>query len=369
MRVGIVLGTRPEIIKLSPVVNALRERGSVIDVIHTNQHYSSELDADFFAELELPAPDWNLEVGSGPHGDQTGRTMVRLEPVIERGGYDWIVVQGDTNSAVAGALVAAKVSASLAHVEAGLRSFDRRMPEEVNRRIIDHVSDLLFPPTHGAASQLLAEQVPGVVAPPTGNTVVDAVLAVAGPRLPLDRREGFALLTLHRAENVDDVDVLQGIISGVAAVAQRHRLRVLFPMHPRTQQRVERFAVDLPARIEPMPPTSFRELIGLQSTARLVMTDSGGLQEEACVLGTPCVTLRTTTERPETVDVGANVVAGVRPDEIADAAGRMLGLSANDWPQPLGDGRAGERIADGLFDLRSGASRRALPSPAAASDG
>lgn len=345
MRVALVLGTRPEIIKLFPVLTALQAAGADVDIVHTNQHYSPTLDAQFFAELELPAPDWNLEVGSGSHGDQTGRMLVRLDPVLARGDYDWVVVQGDTNSALAGALSAAKLPAQVAHVEAGLRSFDREMPEEVNRRVIDHIADLLLPPTEPAAAQLVAEQVPGTVAPPTGNTVVDAVVSVAGGRRALSERDARILLTLHRGENVDDPGVLAGILGAVGEIAQAEGLGVDFPIHPRTEGRIRASRIALHPAIEVSAPTSFRRLVELESRARLVLTDSGGLQEECCVLGTPCVTLRTTTERPETVAVGANVVAGVEPGGIVEGARRMLALEDNAWEQPFGDGRAGERIA------------------------
>jgi UDP-N-acetylglucosamine 2-epimerase (non-hydrolysing) len=348
-RLGFVLGTRPEIIKLAPVIIAALGRGVDVRIIHTNQHYTAALDAQFFAELELPAPAESLDVGSASHGVQTGRMLERLEAAISRCDVDHVIVEGDTNSGLAGALAAVKMHLPAAHVEAGLRSFDRRMPEEINRRLIDHVADHLFPPTPAAEQQLNAERVPGKVHPATGNTIVDAVMRYAAHSgVPIGDREGHIVMTLHREENVDDEPTLRGILAGVQTVAVEHGLPVTFPAHPRTVKRITEFGIALPRELSVLEPTSFRAMLGLQATARQVMTDAGGVQEEACVLGTPCVTLRTTTERPETVEVGANVVAGVDPEGIAAAARAMLARTDLDWPQPLGDGHAGERIVEAL---------------------
>jgi UDP-N-acetylglucosamine 2-epimerase (non-hydrolysing) len=349
LRIGFVLGTRPEIIKLAPVIFAARERSLDYYIIHTNQHYTTELDAAFFEELELEPPAEHLGVGSGDHGAQTARMLERVEDAIRRLELTSVVIQGDTNSGLAGALAAAKMPCSLAHIEAGLRSYDRRMPEEVNRRIIDHLADDLFPPTAGSYAHLIGERVPGLVHRPTGNTIVDAVLRYAERiRVPLSERGPYILLTLHRAENVDDPDVLDRLVRGVAQVAEEHELQVVFPAHPRTLKRFEEFDMRIPRIFSVVSPTSFRALLTLQADARLVMTDAGGLQDESCVLGTPCVTLRTTTERPETVEVGANVLSGVTQTGVVAAGRAMLEKSDLDWVQPLGDGCSAARIISAL---------------------
>lgn len=349
MRIGITLGTRPEIIKLAPLIQELRDREDDYFVIHTNQHYDPELDARFFEELELDPADINLNIGSDSHARQTARMLEAIGQVIEDRRLTHMIVQGDTNSGLAGALAAAKLSCRVAHVEAGLRSYDPRMPEEVNRRVIDHLAHDLFPPTQTAREVLLGESVSGRIHEPFGNTAVDAVLRYS-PQLevPLAEREDRVLLTLHRPENVDDRETLRSILSGVGEVAEVHDLNVVFPAHPRTRKRMDEFGVSLPDRIAIVPPQSFSDVLGLQARCRLVMTDSGGLQEEACVVRTPCVVVRTHTDRPEALDVGSAFLAGVEEESIVAASYAMLNLQRIDWPQPFGDGSASKRIADGL---------------------
>jgi UDP-N-acetylglucosamine 2-epimerase (non-hydrolysing) len=349
MKIGIVLGTRPEIIKLAPVIDEVRARSLESFLIHTNQHYDRELDAQFFEEMELPAPDLNLRVGSGKHGEQTAKMLAAIEVAVEAEGITHVVVQGDTNSGLAGALAGAKLLRRVAHVEAGLRSYDMRMPEELNRRLIDHISSDLFPPTATAHAVLEGERVPGQVHEPSGNTVVDAVLRYA-PRsgVPIAEREPRILMTMHRPENVDDETTLRAIITAVEQVAEERDLAVTFPAHPRTRERLERFGIELPARIKLAPLKSFRELLALQATSRLVMTDSGGVQEESCVLGSPCVVMRSHTDRPETIEVGAARLGGVETEAIVAAAEEMLGVERIDWAQPFGDGSSSRTIVDAL---------------------
>lgn len=350
MKIGIVLGTRPEIIKLAPVLMEVEARSLDRFLIHTNQHYDWEMDARFFEEMELPAPDLNLHVGSGPHGEQTGKMLTAIEAAIEERELTHVIVQGDTNSGLAGALAGAKLLRRVAHVEAGLRSYDMRMPEELNRRLIDHVASDLFPPTATAQAVLAGESVPGRIHEPSGNTVVDAVLRYAPrSRVPIADREPAILMTLHRPENVDREPILRAILGAVGEVAAAHDLGVVFPAHPRTRERLERFGIALPPRVELAPLQSFRELLGLQAGARLVMTDSGGLQEESCVLGSPCVVLRTHTDRPETIEVGASRLAGVERGGIVAAAEEMLAVADVDWDQPFGDGTSSRAIVEALL--------------------
>jgi UDP-N-acetylglucosamine 2-epimerase (non-hydrolysing) len=354
MRIGIVLGTRPEIIKLATVIEELEKQSIEHFLIHTNQHYDWEMDAQFFEELELPAPNLNLNVGSGRHGEQTAKMLATIEAAIEEQQLTHVIVQGDTNSGLAGALAAAKLQRKVAHVEAGLRSYDMRMPEELNRRLIDHISSDLFPPTSTAQSVLVKESVPGRIHHPSGNTVVDAVLRYAPrSRIPIEDRMPFILMTLHRPENVDHKDTLRSIIDAVKHVAAAYGLNVLFPAHPRTRTRLDRFEIELPSQIEMAPLKSFRELLALQAEARLVMTDSGGVQEEACVLGSPCVVLRSHTDRPETIDVGASLLGGVEREKIIKAAEEMLSLQRIDWMQPFGDGSSSRKIVEALSEADS----------------
>lgn len=347
MKVGVVLGTRPEIIKLAPVIRGLGARGHDYCVIHTNQHYDPELDGKFFDELELEAPGVELNIGSGTHGAQTGRMLEAVEHALVEGEIERVIVQGDTNSALAGALAAAKLARPVAHVESGLRSYDTRMPEEINRRMIDHLAHDLFPPTATARDVLRGESVAGRIHEPVGNTVVDSVLRCA-PRLaaPLGERGDGVLLTLHRPENVDSEEPLRTILAAVGEVVREYGLKASFPAHPRTLERLKQFGIDLPRSIILVSPQTFRGILELQADARLVITDSGGLQEEACVLRTPCVVVRERTDRPEAVAAGSAILAGTDRDGIVAACAAMLSVRKTDWPQPFGDGAAGERIVE-----------------------
>jgi UDP-N-acetylglucosamine 2-epimerase (non-hydrolysing) len=349
--IALVLGTRPEIIKLSPVVRACREQDVPCTIVHTGQHYSDSLDAVFFDQLGLPDPDYDLGVGSGPHGEQTGEMMAELGPVLRAESPDAVLVQGDTNSVLAGALVASKLDVTLGHVEAGLRSYDRGMPEEINRVVADHVSEHLFAPTDRSEANLLEEGIPESRVSVTGNTVVDAlehnrrlarrrsdVLAELG----LDGRS-FFLLTLHREENVDDAERFRGLLAGAGRAGREHDVPVVYPVHPRARTRIREFDIDVPDPIAVVEPREYLAFLRLEDEASLVLTDSGGVQEEACILGTPCVTLRDSTERPETLAVGANVLADPATDPVTDCVDRMLGAGGG-WDNPFGDGRAGERI-------------------------
>ncbi|ELZ84755.1 UDP-N-acetylglucosamine 2-epimerase [Haloferax elongans ATCC BAA-1513] len=352
--VAIVLGTRPEIIKFAPIIDACERRGVRCLIIHTGQHYSPDLDSVFFEELELPEPDYNLGVGSGSHGVQTGTMLASIESVFLDEAPDVVLVQGDTNSTLAGALAAVKLGIPVGHVEAGLRSYDREMPEEINRVVVDHVADFCFPPTPDAADILETEHVPGSIHV-TGNTIVDAIHSyrdVAArksdvlDRLGLEPGE-FYLLTAHRAENVDDAERFASMLDGVARVVESTGREAIYPIHPRSKARLVEFDIEVPAGIRVVEPLPFLDFLRLESTTALAFTDSGGVQEETCILGVPCVTMRYSTERPETVHVGANCVAGTDAADIVDAAEIMLGKDGS-WPIPFGGGDAAERIMDAL---------------------
>ncbi|SEO23024.1 UDP-N-acetylglucosamine 2-epimerase (non-hydrolysing) [Halogranum amylolyticum] len=355
----VVLGTRPEIIKFAPVIRECLARDVPFTLVHTGQHYSRELDRVFFEQLDLPAPDVHLDVGSDSHGRQTAAMLEGIEDVLVDVEPDVVLVQGDTNSTLAGALAAAKLNVDVGHVEAGLRSFDREMPEETNRVVVDHVAEYLFTPTEETRLYLEREGVAGQVVV-TGNTVVDAVYqyadVAAEKSTVLDDLElspgEFCLLTAHRAENVDHPDRFRSLLAGVAQFADLTGHEVVYPIHPRAQSRLDEFGVDVPDEIRVIDPLDFLDFLRLESTAALAFTDSGGVQEECCILGTPCVTLRYTTERPETVYVGANCLAGLDPADVVAAGSLMLGKQP-DWTIPFGDGRAAERILDALTEVET----------------
>lgn len=362
MKLAFVLGTRPEIIKLSPLIRAATGAGTPLVVIHTGQHYSPEMDARFFAELALAQPQQNLGIGSLAPAAQVGRMIERLGEVLAAERPDWVVVQGDTNSTLAGALAADKLGIPVAHVEAGLRSFDRRMQEEKNRIQVDHLADALFCPTELQRDLLRRENLPMEACHVVGNTIVDVVAGLRPTaaaaaqclgRFELRRKE-FVYLTLHREENVDDPALLRGLLDGVHRAAAAQGLRVLFPVHPRTARQMQAHGVGLPGSFSAVAPVGLAESLALQEQARVVVTDSGGVQEEACILGTPCVTLRTSTERPETIDCGANLLAGVRPEGAERGIGQVLAGSRT-WQHPYGDGTSASRI---LAVLAKGPRRR-----------
>ena len=352
MTIAIILGTRPEIIKMAPVIRECQRRGLDYSIIHTGQHYSYQMDRIFFEQLELPQPDHNLDVGSGNHGEQTGRILADLETVLMAEQPDVVLVQGDTNTVLAGALAASKLHIKVGHVEAGLRSYDRSMPEEINRVVADHVSDYCFAPTEISKANLLKEGIAEEKIHVTGNTIVDSVyqnLEIAMRKvnvlsdLGLEPKEYF-LVTTHRQENVDSKERLGEIIRGLEMVKSEFGLPVVFPVHPRTRKMVESFGFELDG-IRAIEPLGFLEFLQLEAGARLALTDSGGVQEEACILGVPCVTLRDNTERPETLDVGANVLAGSKSKEILDGARKKI-CEKKTWVNPFGSGNSGKCILD-----------------------
>lgn len=360
MMFAIILGTRPEIIKMSPVIRSCQKKGIDFFVLHTGQHYSYEMDRVFFEDLKLPVPEFNLDVGSKSHAEQTGQIMTGIEKILSEKKPDVVLVQGDTNTVLAGTLAASKCyvkdgfskPVDIGHVEAGLRSFDRSMPEEVNRIVADHLSRYLFAPTEKARAHLIHEGIPDEKIFVTGNTIVDAVrqnLIMSRERADTIRDLGlepgrYLLITLHRQENVDNKNRLQQILGALSQIHSITGLPLVFPVHPRTEKMIESFGLDLKG-FQLIKPLGFLEFLQLESNARLTLTDSGGVQEEACILNIPCVTIRDSTERPETVDVGANIIAGVNPESIIRAAEIML-KKERSWQNPFGDGRAGDRIVE-----------------------
>lgn len=348
---AIVLGTRPEIIKLAPIIRECDTLGLEYRIIHTGQHYSENLDQIFFDQLDLSTPDHNLDVGSGPHGAQTAEMIAGIESLVLEIEPDVVLVQGDTNSVLAGAIATSKLDADLGHVEAGLRSFDRTMPEETNRVLTDHVADYLFAPTDKSAQLLRQEGIPDERIEVTGNTVVDAVyqnqeLAAEKSSIleTLSVTKGeFALMTAHRAENVDDRARYRGMLTGAAKVSRELDCEIVYPLHPRAKDRLDEFNLTVPEPVRLIEPLDYLDFLRLESEAAIVLTDSGGVQEEACILGIPCVTMRENTERPETIDVGANVLVGTEADDILEGVKTMIDRPI-EWTNPFGDGTAAEQI-------------------------
>lgn len=371
MKIAIVLGTRPEIIKMAPVIRALdkynsEHRTSNIEyfILHTGQHYSYNLDKVFFEQLKLPQAKYNLEVGSGSHAEETAKMLIGIENVLVEERPDVVLAEGDTNTVLAAALVTVKLHIEFGHVEAGLRSYDRNMPEEINRVLADHASDYLFAPTEKARETLLGEGIPEERIFVTGNTIVDSVFQnveiakesseLAGSKFNIkpissntERRtlnlepKNYFLVTLHRQENVDNRERLASIIQGLEKIASESRMPLIYPIHPRARKMLGQFNLEL-KNVELIEPVDFLSFLQLESNARLILTDSGGVQEEACILKVPCVTLRENTERPETLEVGANVLAGFAPERIFKSYRVMIGKK-NNWSNPFGDGKAGEK--------------------------
>jgi UDP-N-acetylglucosamine 2-epimerase (non-hydrolysing) len=355
MKLAIILGTRPEIIKMSPIIRECEKENLDFYILHTGQHYSYDMDKIFFEQLNLPHARYNLDVGSGLHGKQTAKMLSGIEEVLIKDRPEFVLIQGDTNTVLAGALAASKLQIKVGHVEAGLRSFDRAMPEETNRVIADHISDYLFAPTETSRHYLLNEGIPKERIFVTGNTVVDAafqnleIAKTAGDvlkSLGLKDKEYF-VVTAHRAENVDSKSRLSGILSGFSQIYKEFGLPIIFPAHPRTVKMIREFGLEVPNGTKLIEPLGYLEFLQLESGAKLILTDSGGVQEESCILQVPCVTLRDNTERPETVDVGANLIAGTG-EKIILCVRKML-ESGKGWTNPYGDGNAAERI---LGELR-----------------
>ncbi len=346
-----VVGARPNFMKAAPVVRALdRVDGVQQTLVHTGQHYDFNMSDVFFQELGLPAPDVNLEVGSASHAQQTSQIMARFEAVVLDRKPDLVIVYGDVNSTVAAALVCAKLEVPVAHVEAGLRSFDRSMPEEINRILTDDLSELLFTPSEDGNHNLARAGIDAEKVHLVGNVMIDTLIHMlpkALERLPKDIPQRYALVTLHRPSNVDDVDWLRSLVQMLDDISTE--LPVVFPVHPRTRQRIAELGIASDrggSGVQLLQPAPYLEFLALQSRARVVITDSGGIQEETTFLGVPCLTIRENTERPITVDVGTNVLVGRDVQKVRQEMDRVLGGQAKCGRiPPLWDGHAADRIA------------------------
>ena len=368
MKIATILGTRPEIIKMAPIIDEISKRNIEQIVIHTGQHYDKEMSDNFFKDLEIPAPDYNIHVGSGTHGKQTGLMMKGIEEVLLDENPDIVLVQGDTNAVLAGALVASKLHIAVGHVEAGLRSFDMTMPEEVNRRAADVCSTMYFIPTEESAINLLAEGFSRKSLIITGNTVVDACfrhLEIAKKRgfeeesladLHIENMDNILTLTMHRAENVDVKERVTNIIDALKELSD---MNIIFPIHPRTKNTLKNFGLfdelnDL-EHIHIIKPVGYLDFLQLTSASTLILTDSGGLQEEAITLNVPALTLRYNTERPETVAAGGNILVGSDKEAILENANKILNDKEfadkmKNAPNPYGEGDSAKSIVDAIED-------------------
>jgi len=351
MTVVSIVGARPQFIKAAPLVRAIGARHTSV-LVHTGQHYDASMSDVFFDDLGLARPDVHLGVGSGPHGAQTGAMLMALEPALVGARPDWVVVYGDTNTTLAGALVASKLLMPLAHVEAGLRSGNRAMPEEINRIVADHVADLLFCPSDAAVANLAAEGRTWGVQRSVDTMIASLSDAAARARTQssiLERtsvaEKQFVLATIHRAENTDDPSRLAQIVRALKQIEEP----VVFPLHPRTRRALEAAGIDLHG-IRVVEPLGYLDMVRLESAARLIVTDSGGLQKEAYWLGVPCVTVRNETEWTETVDAGWNTLTGADTDAIVAAVRGFR--PERPRPQLYGDGRSADAIVDALEESR-----------------
>lgn len=346
MKVVSIVGARPQFVKAAVVSRILRRQHTEV-LVHTGQHYDYKMSDIFFEELGIPAPEVNLEVGSGPHGWQTGQMLARLEGVLLQEQPDWVLVYGDTNSTLAGALAAAKLHHKVAHVEAGLRSFNRAMPEEINRLVTDQLSELLFCPSQTAVDNLAAEGITkGVYL--VGDVMADALKLVTAwakthstilSQLDLEER-GYYLATVHRPENTDNTSRLKGILAAFEALPAP----LIFPIHPRTRKAIETLGYTPSAQVRFIEPVGYLDMVRLQGSARMILTDSGGIQKEAYWLGIPCVTLRDETEWVETVQAGWNILAGADTGAIIDKVSSYR-LPAT-RPSLYGEGQAGVRCVE-----------------------
>jgi UDP-GlcNAc3NAcA epimerase len=344
MKILTVVGARPQFIKAAAVSHVIR-REHTEKLVHTGQHYDQRMSEIFFDELEIPLPDYNLEVGSGGHSGQTGEMLIRIEPILEEEKPDYVLVYGDTNSTLAGALAAAKLNIPVAHVEAGLRSFNRRMPEETNRVVTDHVSQLLFCPAQQAVDNLQAEGITSGVHI-VGDVMLDAVLKyieIAERKSQIlnsleVKPRNYLLATIHRADNVDDTTRLLGILETFAMSGET----IVLPIHPRTHKAIKLAGFSPAQNVKLVDPVGYLDMLWLEKNARMILTDSGGIQKEAYWLGVPCVTLREETEWVETVQAGWNILAGTEQEKILNAI-RNFPLPAS-RPALFGNGDASLKI-------------------------
>lgn len=364
MKIAIIVGTRPELIKMNPIIMECETRkysneNSSFEyfILHTGQHYDYNMDKVFFEQLNIPDARYNLDVGSGSQALQTSKILIGIEQVLLKENPDIVLVQGDTNTVLAGALAASKLRQKVGHVEAGLRSYDRSMPEEINRIITDHLSDFCFAPTDYSSKILLSEGISLKNIFVTGNTIVDAVnhnIEIAKRKTKIIKTlnlqtNNFFLVTIHRQENVDDKERFKNILTSLQQLKNIYKIPIIYPIHPRAEKMRKNFGLETDG-ITLVESLDYFAFLQLEQHARLILTDSGGVQEEACILGKPCITLRDNTERPETITVGANLIGGTNPETILKCVSQMI-QNDKTWINPFGDGTSGKQIVDILEEM------------------
>ncbi len=355
-----IVGARPNFMKIAPIVREMRRRESEFQplIVHTGQHYDAAMSDSFFVDLGIPKPDFHLEIGSASHAVQTAKIMIAFEPIVLAEKPDWVLVVGDVNSTIACAIVCAKLGVKIAHVEAGLRSRDRSMPEEINRILTDSISDLLLTTSQDADENLKREGIADDKIKFVGNVMIDSLFYNLEKAKSLNVRESldssgkdYGVLTLHRPSNVDEKEVFSRLLDALVSISEK--LPIIFPVHPRTKANIEKFGFAervANSNIKLIEPLGYLDFMNLYSGAKLVLTDSGGLQEETTALGIPCLTLRENTERPITIELGTNILVGTNPDKIKQAAFEILENTERKDTKipPLWDGHAAERICDAL---------------------
>ncbi len=358
-----IVGARPNFMKIAPIVREMKRRGDEFQplIVHTGQHYDAVMSDSFFVDLGIPKPDFHLEIGSASHAVQTAKIMIAFEPIVLAEKPDWVLVVGDVNSTIACAIVCAKLNVKIAHVEAGLRSRDRQMPEEINRILTDSISDLLLTTSQDADENLKQEGVADEKIKFVGNVMIDSLLYNLEKAQQLNVRENlnlkdtnYAVLTLHRPSNVDEKEVFSGLLDALVSIGEK--IPVIFPAHPRTKANIEKFGFAervANSNIKLIEPLGYLDFMNLYSGAKLVLTDSGGLQEETTALGIPCLTLRENTERPITISHGTNFLVGINPEKIKSKAFEILSQASAAESQkipPLWDGKTAARICDALLN-------------------
>ena len=342
LKITSIVGTRPQLIKLAIVSKELEKRKVEHSIIHTEQHYDYNLSDMFFEDLDLPRTSVNLGVGSGTHGYQTGLMLYRIESALEDVKPDIVIVYGDCNSTLAGALAATKLKIPVAHVEAGLRCHNKTMPEEINRIVVDAVSNYHFCPSNSAIEKLMYE---GILAHDTGDVMYDSFLMAKKslPQKPMFKLDNYILVTIHRAENTEDEEIFKKILGAIIILSEKHP--IIFPIHPRTQ----RLLTSNPLLNFIVDPIGYKEMLALEKNAKVIVTDSGGVQKEAFWFGVPCVTLRNETEWIETVKMGGNILADPKCDDIVERVLSRIGKTFKNTPNPYGDGNAGKKIVNILL--------------------
>lgn len=342
MNLCFVIGTRPEIIKVYPLLYYCKKKNIKYDLIHSNQHYSKNMDKVFFEDLNIEMPNYNLKINNSSESFQISDVIMGCTKIFKKNSYDFVLVQGDTNTVLGASLAANKIGIKLCHIESGLRSYDMNMPEEINRRIVDHISDFCFCPTENSVQNLLKENIDNSHIYNVGNTIIDSLILSKNKYCNININEKkYALVTLHRPSNVDDKKSLISILKTLNKLYFELNLKIIFPIHPRTKNNIQKYNISA-SNINFINPLPYYKFLAYMKNADLIITDSGGIQEESCFLNIPCVTIRENTERPETISVGSNILSGLDQNKIIFSCKKMLNKKS--WVNPFGNGDTSKKI-------------------------